>query len=164
MREIKLYQKHLDKIFPKIGYIKHKNGFVMDIKNQGRFHAQQICNEWFLHFDVLVEGKHSVFDMPITLRKERNRITSLYSRRLKLIFAELKNQEKLAKEKRKLEKRIKHEATVKAQKEKNEELYRLGLKTRPSNLPTKIAKDVNIKEELQKARHPFLYKLIQLFK
>jgi hypothetical protein len=157
MREIKLRQKHLENIFPKIGYKAHKNGFVMDVENQGRFHATKICHEWFLHFDVLIGGKHSVFDMPITLRKERNRISSLYSKKIKLIQAEIK-------QKKKQERKEKHEALMKLIKASQEELYRLGLKTRPSHLKSETVKNVNIKEELQKARHPILYRLIQLFK
>lgn len=62
-------------IFVKSGYkFLKKFNWVREVE-EGRFHIiQESKNSSRLHFDLIIDGKHSVFDMPFTLKKELKRI------------------------------------------------------------------------------------------
>lgn len=71
----KNYAIPLEKILARAGYKKQKNGWMKEDRGQGRFHANILSRDVAdLHFDTYIEGRHVVFDLPITLSRERNRI------------------------------------------------------------------------------------------
>ena len=62
-------------IFSKSGYKNLKKfNWVREVE-EGRFHIiQESKNSSRLHFDLIIDSKHSVFDMPFTLNRELKRI------------------------------------------------------------------------------------------
>ena len=74
----KNYAIPLEKMLSRAGYKKKKNGWMREDRGQGRFHAIILSRDVAdLHFDTYIEGRHVVFDLPITLGRERNRICKI---------------------------------------------------------------------------------------
>lgn len=75
MREFKFNLKHPQWALKKSGYNLRANGdYTREDGSTGRFHVKKDDYKITLHYDVYIEGKHTVFDMPMTLRKEERRI------------------------------------------------------------------------------------------
>lgn len=79
-----LYLKHYSipplVILKNAGY-KHRkkeNDFIREI-HSGRFHIKysDIFGQMLMHFDLYIENRHVVFELPITLGKEKGRILGI---------------------------------------------------------------------------------------
>ena len=72
------YRPHKSIIFKRSGYKKLRDrNWVRDVED-GRFHiVEEDKGINTLHFDLIIDGKHSVFNMPFTLSKEVKRIVKL---------------------------------------------------------------------------------------
>jgi hypothetical protein len=68
-------------------YRKDTNDFIRDT-NGGRWHAKIHHNRIEFHYDLIVNGKHEVFDLPILCSEERKSIlNSVYNNKYGLRVA-----------------------------------------------------------------------------